>query len=108
MDIRIEEEPEPDEPQPDGEPSGSPGPASAVPIVGGSSNREFEYRTELLTVAQVVDGTSLPELLTRASADGWDLVDILDAAEQRVVLFRKPKRSPRESRPVGFTVRSTR
>ena len=99
------EEPEPDEPDPDTEPAGTPTPQSMVPTVGGSANREFEYRTELLTVAQIADGKTLPELLTRSSADGWDLVDVLDAGDQRVALLRKPKRGEKETRPVGFSVR---
>ena len=76
-----------------------------MPTVGGPVNREFEYRTDLLTVAQIADGKTLPDMLTTASADGWDLVDILDAGDRRVTLFRKPKRAERETRPVGFTVR---
>ena len=103
----AEEEPEPDEPEPDDEPGSAQSVASMVPTVGGSGSREYEYRTELVTLAELTDGKTLAEKLGKASVDGWDLVDILDGGEQRVVLLRKPKRPKTESRPVGFAVRST-
>ena len=99
-----EEEPEPDE-EPDEEPeTASAAPAGMVPTVGGSAGRDYEFRTELLSIAQVADGKTLGELLTKSSADNWDLVDVIDAGDQRVILLRKVKRTPRDSRPVGFSV----
>jgi hypothetical protein len=98
---RLEEEPEPDEPDED-EPAGAP--SSVVPtIVGDGGGREFEYRTELVTAAQVVDGTTLAEHLTRASSDGWDLVDIIGAGDRHAILLRRGKRPDRSARRVGFT-----
>ena len=98
-----EEEPEPDEePEPGEEPEAPPPGASLVPTVPGAGGREFEYRTELLTQAELADGKTLPEKLTRASADGWDLVDVIHAGEQHVILLRQPKKAARETRPVGF------
>ena len=107
MTERLEEEPEPDEPEPDDEPSAARSVASMVPTVGGSGSREYEYQTELLSIAQLTDGKTLAERLSKASIDGWDLVDILDGGDQRVVLLRKPKRPKTESRPVGFAVRAS-
>jgi hypothetical protein len=40
--------------------------------------------------------------LHEAAADGWDLGDVIDGGDKRVLLLRRPKRSPRESRRVGF------
>ena len=107
MTERAEEEPEPDEPEPDEEPGSARSGSAMVPTVGGSGSREYEYRTELLSVVQLTDGTTLSDKLGKASADGWDLVDILDGGDQRVLLLRKPKRPKTESRPVGFAVRSS-
>jgi hypothetical protein len=64
--------------------------------------REWEYSTEVLTVAQVVDGTTLVKILQAAAADGWELADVVDGGEKRVLLMRRSKRSSRESRRVGF------
>jgi hypothetical protein len=99
---RLEEEPEPDE-EPDEEPAAvATAPSTPLPSVG-DGGREFEYRTELVTVAQVVDGTTLASQLTKASADGWDLVDIVNAGDRHAVLLRRAKRPERNARPVGFT-----
>jgi hypothetical protein len=103
MRMRDEEEPEPDEePEPGEEPVAPPPGSSLVPTVPGGAGREFEYRTELVSQAELADGKTLPERLTRASADGWDLVDIIQAGDQHVILLRQPKKAPREARPVGF------
>jgi len=61
-----------------------------------------EYRTELVTAAQVVDGSTLAEQLTKASSDGWDLVDIIQAGDRYTILLRRPKTPDREARRVGF------
>jgi hypothetical protein len=99
---RLEEEPEPDE-EPEEEPDGAAATAGApLPSVA-DGGREFEYRTELVTAAQVVDGTTLATQLTSASADGWDLVDIVNAGERHAILLRRAKRPERNARPVGFT-----
>lgn len=102
MKSRAEEEPEPDE-DPDEEPAAPAAQGSGlVPSVESGGGREFEYRTELLTAAQLTDGKSLPELLTKTSGEEWDLVDILAAGDRHVVLLRRRKKPQRESRPVGF------
>jgi hypothetical protein len=72
-----------------------------VPSVG-LPGREWEYSTKVLTVAQVVDGVTLVKLLHEAAVDGWELGDVIDGGDKRVLLMRRPKRSPRESRRVGF------
>ena len=100
---RLEEEPEPDEPDEPDEPAAVATATGAhVPSVADGA-REFEYRTDLLTAADVVDGKTLAGQLTAASADGWDLVDIINAGDRYAVLLRRAKRPERSSRPVGFT-----
>lgn len=104
MGIRFEDDPDEDPEEPD-EPN-HPGDGAAlatkmVPTVG-LPVREWEFSTKVLTVAQLVDGTTLVKLLKDAGADGWDLTDVIDAGEKRVLLLRRPKRSARESRRVGF------
>jgi len=99
---RLEEEPEPDE-EPDEEPASvATATGSTLPSVH-DGGREFEYRTDLVTAAEVVDGTTLAGQLTKASADGWDLVDIINAGDRHAVLLRRAKRPERNARPVGFT-----
>jgi len=102
MGHRAEEDPdeEPDEPaQP--HPGDGRSPAGLVPSVGLPS-REWEYSTRVLTVAQVSDGTTLVKHLQESGADGWELADVIDGGEKRVLLMRRPKRSSKESRRVGF------
>jgi hypothetical protein len=104
MGIDLEDDPDEDPDEPD-EPE-QPGDGSATatrPMLSvGLPNREWEYSTQVLTVAQVVDGTTLARLLKEAGADGWELTDVIDGGEKRVLLMRRPKRSERESRRVGF------
>ncbi len=98
---RLEEEPEPDE-EPDDEASAAAlPPGTLVPLSEGG--REFEYRSEVVTTAQVVDGTTLSAQLNKASADGWDLVEIVNAGDRHAILLRRVKRPERSSRPVGFS-----
>jgi hypothetical protein len=99
---RLEEEPEPDG-EPDEEPAAvATAPTPQVPSVAGAS-REYEYRTDLLTTAEVIDGSTLAGRLTRGSEDGWELVDIINAGDRHAILLRRAKRPERNSRPVGFT-----
>jgi hypothetical protein len=100
---RLEEEPEPDE-EPDESPAAdATAPSTLVPSVADGGGREFEYRTDLLTATEVTDGETLAGQLTTSSADGWDLVDIINAGDRYAVLLRRAKRPERSSRPVGFT-----
>jgi hypothetical protein len=100
MRIHAEEEPEePDEPdEPGNSVATSPLPVVAPP--GGA--REYEFKVELLTLEQVTDAKTLPDILNKASADGWDLYEVIDAGERRALLLRRPKRNQREARRVGF------
>jgi hypothetical protein len=99
MDPRFEEEPdEPEEPQPDGAAHAASG---FLPTVE-PPTREWEWSTKVLTVAQVSDGVTLVKLLTEAGAEGWELSDVIDGGEKRVILLRRSKRTARESRRVGF------
>ena len=100
MRVRSEEEPEPDE-DPGEEAATAAPPGPLVPAVGPGA-RDVEYRTELVTAAQVVDGSTLAEQLTKASSDGWDLVDIIQAGDRYTILLRRPKTPDREARRVGF------
>jgi hypothetical protein len=97
---RLEEEPDPDDEPEESTPAGQ-APGTFAPISDGG--REYEYRTDLVTTEQVVDGTTLSGQLTRASADGWDLVDIVSVGDRHAVLLRRVKRAERSSRAVGFT-----
>src|ERR1700716_1032890 len=98
--MHDEEEPDddPDEPE---QPADGAAPASHVPSVGMPA-REWEYSTEVLTLAQVVDGTTLVKALQAAGAEGGELAEVVDGGEKRVLLMRLSKRSSRESRRVGF------
>lgn len=100
MRVRSEEEPEPDE-DPDEEPAVATPPGPVVPAVP-PGMRDLEYRTELMTAAEVVDGSTLADNLTKAAGDGWDLVDIIQAADRYTILLRRPKKMDREDRRVGF------
>jgi hypothetical protein len=101
--IHAEEEPEePEEPDEPGAPGdGAAAPARLVPTVA-LPGREWEYSTQVLTVAQVADGTTLVKALKDAASEGWDLAEVIDGGEKRVLLMRRPKRAPREARRVGF------
>jgi hypothetical protein len=97
---------DPDEPDVEPEPARPTGGAAPLVVAPGAApGVEFEYRTELLTADQVVDGTTLPERLAKESADGWDLVDVLQAKDRHVILLRKPKKPERGDRRVGFFTR---
>ncbi|MBJ7598214.1 hypothetical protein [Candidatus Nephthysia bennettiae] len=100
MRFRSEEEPEPDE-DPDEETAAAAPPGPMVPAVAAGA-RDLEYRTELVTAAEVVDGSTLADQLTKASSEGWDLVEIIQAGERYAILLRRPKMSDREARRVGF------
>ena len=102
MPIHLEEDPdEPDEPDQPTPGDGAAPTASHIPSVG-LPTREWEYATRVLTVAQIVDGNSLVKALKDAGADGWELADVVDGGEKRVLLMRRPKRSSQEARRVGF------
>jgi hypothetical protein len=98
--IYVEEDPdeEPDEPE---QPADGAAPATHVPSVGMPA-REWEYSTEVLTLAQIADGTTLVKILQAAGVDGWELAEVVDGGEKRILLLRRSKRSSRESRKVGF------
>jgi hypothetical protein len=108
MRLREEEEPEPiivpepdEEPdEPEGEPAAT-ATATHVPRVEPPVERDYEYRVEVLTVAQVLDGT-IAEKLSEASHDEWNLVDIIDAGDKKALLLRKRKQKETARRPVGF------
>ena len=100
--IQSEEEPdEPDEPEQPATPGDGAIATSHVPSVA-MPNREWEYATHVLTVAQVADGATLVRVLKDAGAEGWELAEVVDGGEKRVLLMRRPKRSSREIRRVGF------
>src|SRR6267378_2428426 len=101
MSPHLEEDPDDDPDEPEQPAPGDGAVASHIPSVGLPS-REWEYATKVLTLAQVVDGTSLVKALKEAGADGWELADVVDGGEKRVLLMRRPKRSSQEARRVGF------
>jgi hypothetical protein len=100
MSLRSEEDPDEDPDEPD-QPSDGAGATRMVPNVG-LPMREWEFSTQVLTVAQLVDGVTLVDILKESGADGWELTDVIDGGEKRVLLMRRPKRSLLESRRVGF------
>jgi hypothetical protein len=104
MNPRFEEEPdeEPDEPERPAQPDGARGTAAGLVPSVGLPSREWEFSARVLTVAQVADGVTVVKVLTEAGADGWELASVLDGGEKRVILMRRPKRTTRESRRVGF------
>jgi len=104
MDDRFEEDPdeEPEEPGQPTQPDGARGAATGLVPSVGLPNREWEYSTKVLSVAQVADGVTVVKVLLEAGADGWDLASVMDGGDKRVILMRRPKRSARESRRVGF------
>jgi hypothetical protein len=104
MDLRFEEEPDedPDEPERPSQPDGARGTAAGLLPTVGLPGREWEYSTKVLTVAQIADGVTVVKVLHEAGADGWELASVIDGGEKRVILMRRPKRSARESRRVGF------
>ena len=103
MGLRLEDDPDedPDEPDQPHHPGDGAAAIGVVPSVG-LPLREWEFSTQVLTVAQLVDGVTLVKLLKDAGVDGWELTDVIDGGEKRVLLMRRPKRSARESRRVGF------
>jgi hypothetical protein len=103
MNPRLEEEPdeEPDDPQEPARPGDGAAPTSLIPNVGVPS-REWEYSTKVMTLAEVADGSSLVKVLQDSAVEGWELADIIDAGDKRVLLMRRPKRPSHESRRVGF------
>ena len=104
MDHRFEEDPdeEPDEPGQPAQPDGARGTATGLVPTVGLPSREWEYTTKVLSVAQVADGVTVVKVLQEAGAEGWDLASVMDGGDKRVILMRRPKRSARESRRVGF------
>ena len=104
MDLRFEEDPdeEPDEPSRPAQPDGARGAAAGLVPSVGLPSRDWEYSSRVLSVAQVADGVTVVKVLHEAGADGWELATVLDGGDKRVILMRRPKRSARESRRVGF------
>jgi|SRR5579859_2938639 hypothetical protein len=96
---------EPDE-DPEYEPDDLPAAPATMVRAGGRSDGtgepEFDYRTEVVTLEQLLDGRTLAELLASASSDGWHYVSVVDAGDKRVVVLRKLKKAQRERRSVGF------
>jgi hypothetical protein len=101
MGVRSEEDPDEEPDEPSQQPGDGAGPTTMVPNVG-LPMREWEFSTQVLTVAQLVDGVTLVKILKESGADGWELTDVIDGGEKRVLLLRRPKRSLLESRRVGF------
>lgn len=105
MRSRLEEIPEPDEPE---EPDGPDAPetvaatAAPIPAVEAPVEREYEYRVEVVTVPEVLDGKTLTARLEEASHDEWHLVEIIDCGDKKAILLRKRKEKKSDRRPLGF------
>ncbi len=104
MRLRLEEEPEPDEPEiPEEEPEPvAGGPATLVPAVPAPVERDYEYRVDTYTIEQVLDGKTLPSKLEEASHEEWHLVEVIDCGDKKAFLRRKRKESKPDRRPLGF------
>jgi hypothetical protein len=103
MGPHFEEDPDHDpEPAEPAQPDGARGTAAGLVPSVGFPGRDWEYSTKVLTVAQVADGVTLVKALQEAAVDGWELASVIDGGEKRVLLMRRPKRSAKESRQVGF------
>ena len=96
-----EDDPEEEPDAPDEPGDGSAQPGGAIPSVA-FPTREWEYSTQNLSVVQMADGTTLVQTLKDAAGEGWELDQVLEAGDKRVLLLRRPKRQSRESRRVGF------
>jgi len=72
-----------------------------IPSVGLPS-RDWEYSTKVISLAEIADGTTLVEVITEGAAEGWELAQVIDGGDKRVLLMRRPKRGQREARRVGF------
>jgi len=105
----FEEEPEPiivpepdEEPdEPDEQPAARTAAGTLIPRVDAGGDRDYDYRVDVLTVAQVLDGT-IAQKLSDASHEEWHLVDIIDAGDKKALLLRKRKQRESQHRPVGF------
>lgn len=106
MRVRLEEIPEPDEPDEPDEPEGpetvTATSAAPVPAVEAPVEREYEYRVDVVTVAEVLDGKTLADKLESASHDEWHLVEIIDCGDRKAILLRKRKEKKADRRPLGF------
>lgn len=89
-----------EDPDYDDETVASAGPA---PKVADSADRDWEFRTETLELAEVTDGKTLAQKLTDAGGDGWHLATVVDAGDKRVLVLRRPKKPEPKQRMVGFT-----
>jgi hypothetical protein len=78
--------------------------SSLIPSVTPGSGK-LQFRTEILTSKQLTDGKSLVKLLTEASAENWDLVEIVSVGERFVVVLRTVRQNGPDARQVGFTRR---
>lgn len=99
MPERSEEEPDDPAEAPAAEATAT---SATLPQVDSTDRREFEYQTIQLSQGELTDGKTLAERLTSGSRDGWDLADIVPLKDQVTVLLRRPKRTERSGRPVGF------
>ena len=99
------EEPEPDEPdEPDETESAVPPTVTGTAVPASGSGNDWEYRVEPLTDGEVADAAGLADRLNRGAADGWHLVQVVEAGSGRILVLRRQKRPERNNRPVGFAV----
>lgn len=99
MPARYEEEPGPYEDPPHQDAV----PALTVPTVrDADGGRHWDYRTEILTAAELTDGVTLVTKLSTVAEEDWELAGLYPAADRHVLLLRKSKKMEREARRVGF------
>ena len=99
---QLPDEPDEDpELEPDEEPMTDLTQSPSLTAAGGGE-RDWEYRTDVLSVGEIADGQTLVQRLTEAGTDSWHLVEIIDAGESRVLLLRRHRKPQKERRSVGF------
>jgi hypothetical protein len=64
--------------------------------------RTWEYRVEAIAVSELTDVSGFAAKLNEVADEGWDLFDITDAGDRRLLVLRRPKQPSREQRRVGF------
>ena len=65
-----------------------------IPSVGLPS-RDWEYSTKVISLSDIADGTTLVKVITEGAAEGWELAQVIDGGDKRVLLMRRPKRGQR-------------
>ena len=69
--------------------------------------RNWEYRVDALAPAEIADPAGFAAKLNQTAEEGWDLFDLTDAGDRKLLVLRRAKPPSREGRRVGFTPRGS-